>query len=487
MKQQREEEGSSGVGMDSCSTRSQLPWLPIDMVAEILSRLPPKPLLRFRLVCKSWRDTIDSHHFILNLHLPRSRAASPTQLLLQDKSDVFYFDYEPPASTLTQIRLPFSIDKGSSYVWLTSSCNGLLCFLQYDWIKSDYTFRIINPVTGKAVNLSERIYASPLSVWCTCQILWSPPGRDGGGGVYKVLFVYVTVEGVTSLVYTLGLDVAWRPVPNRFKVWEDHISSWECMNYPCINGAAHWVYRSVRKELRGRIAAFDILHEQFREILFPPGCCSPEKNCSRVSRYTPRVVELRGLLALLHTNGEGTLMETWLLTDYSGGVWTKDQTICLLPVYRELRLDMEWRYGSLDVFPAVKISDRELVMKIDTNIPSATFCTSHTKYVTYFFSYDPTLRKTTLLSGVKNERLYIIDCSYDISGPYVESLGEWFIPLPLDKSTGSSYARSLGFTEHVSRHFTWSHMLSIPQRAPLISTVSRRGRAHANMSATPLI
>ncbi|KAF3796067.1 F-box protein [Nymphaea thermarum] len=420
MKKQREEEGSSGVDMNSCSTRSQLPWIPIDMVAEILSRLPPKPLLRFRLVCKSWRDTIDSHHFILNLHLPLSRAASPTQLLLQDKNDVFYCDYEPPASTLTRIRLPFSIDEGNS-IWLTSSCNGLLCFLQYHWRKSVYTFHVINPITGKAANLPECICTT---LWCTCQILWSPPGRDGGGGVYKVLFVYVKAEGVTSLVYTLGLDVAWRPVPNRFKVWEAGTS--ECMHYPCINGAAHCVYSSAREELGGRIAAFDILHEQFREILFPPGCCSPKSNCwgwwGSLRSHTPRVVELRGLLALLHMNGEGTLMETWLLTDYSGGVWTKDQTICLLPVCREIRLDMEWRYGSLDVFPAVKISDRELVMKIHTNIPSATFCTSHTKYVTYFFSYDPTVRKTTLLSGVKNERLYIIDCSYDISGPYVESL-----------------------------------------------------------------
>ncbi|XP_031478336.1 uncharacterized protein LOC116249256 [Nymphaea colorata] len=229
----------------------------------------------------------------------------------------------------------------------------------------------------------------------------------------------MTAEGVTSLVYTLGLDVAWRPVLNRFKVWEDSISTWECMNYPCINGAAHCVYGGAREKLGCRIAAFDILHEQFREILFPPGCCSPEKNCWR---YTPRVAELRGLLALLHMIGEGTLMETWLLTDYSGGVWTKDHTICLQPVYRELRWDMERRYSSLDIFPAVKTSNTELVMKIHINAPSATFRTSCTKYVTCFFSYDPTLRKTILLSGVKNERLYSIDCSYDICGPYVESL-----------------------------------------------------------------
>ncbi|KAJ4881363.1 F-box protein [Raphanus sativus] len=40
-----------------------LPW---DLVEEILSRLPPKPLVRLRTVCKQWKTLVDDNTFINN-------------------------------------------------------------------------------------------------------------------------------------------------------------------------------------------------------------------------------------------------------------------------------------------------------------------------------------------------------------------------------------------------------------------------------------
>ena len=46
-------------------------YLPEDFLRDILLRLPVKPLVRFRLVCKSWSTLLKSHDFATT-HLNRS-------------------------------------------------------------------------------------------------------------------------------------------------------------------------------------------------------------------------------------------------------------------------------------------------------------------------------------------------------------------------------------------------------------------------------
>jgi hypothetical protein len=49
---------------DDETRRMPPPYLPHELVvSEILVRLPVKPLLRFRCVCKAWRDTISGDTF----------------------------------------------------------------------------------------------------------------------------------------------------------------------------------------------------------------------------------------------------------------------------------------------------------------------------------------------------------------------------------------------------------------------------------------
>lgn len=46
------------------------PALPVEVIMEILGRLPLKPLARARLVCKQWRSLIQEHHF-METHMAR--------------------------------------------------------------------------------------------------------------------------------------------------------------------------------------------------------------------------------------------------------------------------------------------------------------------------------------------------------------------------------------------------------------------------------
>ncbi|OMP00954.1 hypothetical protein COLO4_12257 [Corchorus olitorius] len=56
--------------------------LPSSLVLEILSNLPVKALLRFKCVCKSWKDLINSEKFI-NWHLDYSRRRNKLGILMK--------------------------------------------------------------------------------------------------------------------------------------------------------------------------------------------------------------------------------------------------------------------------------------------------------------------------------------------------------------------------------------------------------------------
>ncbi|KAF5814536.1 putative F-box domain-containing protein [Helianthus annuus] len=48
--------------------------LPDDLMYNVLSRLPVKTIIRYKCVCKKWRDLVSDSYFV-NLHLSRSREA----------------------------------------------------------------------------------------------------------------------------------------------------------------------------------------------------------------------------------------------------------------------------------------------------------------------------------------------------------------------------------------------------------------------------
>lgn len=86
--------------------------LSLDVIAEILSRLRVKDLIRFKSVCKAWLQLISSQEFI-QLHLKRS-SLRPIRLLKLD------FDVDC-------CRLPSPDDPCGANFFSGSSCDGLVC------------------------------------------------------------------------------------------------------------------------------------------------------------------------------------------------------------------------------------------------------------------------------------------------------------------------------------------------------------------------
>ncbi|KAK8503635.1 hypothetical protein V6N11_030738 [Hibiscus sabdariffa] len=64
-------------------------YIPVEVIVEILKRLPVKSLMRFRLVCKSW-NTLISHPSFISTHLQASHSRPPNNtpflLLMYDKN-----------------------------------------------------------------------------------------------------------------------------------------------------------------------------------------------------------------------------------------------------------------------------------------------------------------------------------------------------------------------------------------------------------------
>jgi F-box interacting protein len=133
-------------------------YLPEELVLNILSRLPPKSLFRFRCVSKFWHTLIGNPDFFTPNSLNRSILGDPDRsaplLLVTDKHSIgsdfkykhiFYFLSGETLECQSQIilKLNFQFENFT----IVASCNGLLCLHQY---VNDRIY-LWNPATSKAL------------------------------------------------------------------------------------------------------------------------------------------------------------------------------------------------------------------------------------------------------------------------------------------------------------------------------------------------
>ncbi|XP_028752217.1 F-box protein At3g07870-like [Neltuma alba] len=102
------------------------PLLPFEIIVNILKRLPVKSIVRFRCVCKDWKNLFKSPSFIAE-HLRHSDRKNPL-LLLQE-----YNCYDRRAYFCLLDHKMEAVESFSTPPnWgVTGSCNGLLCVKIY--------------------------------------------------------------------------------------------------------------------------------------------------------------------------------------------------------------------------------------------------------------------------------------------------------------------------------------------------------------------
>ncbi|PIN11152.1 hypothetical protein CDL12_16259 [Handroanthus impetiginosus] len=131
--------------------------LPEEIIAEILSRLPVKSLLKFRCVSKSWCSLISSEHFI-KAHLKISKRDTNLtrhkiiSTILQPCYSLKQCSLQPLISGLLSeaVEFDYPMKDPNNAVRIVGCCNGLVCIA----INGKYFF-LWNPSTRKYKKLPD--------------------------------------------------------------------------------------------------------------------------------------------------------------------------------------------------------------------------------------------------------------------------------------------------------------------------------------------
>ncbi|XP_058753567.1 F-box protein CPR1-like [Vicia villosa] len=282
--------------------------LPSEVITEILSRVPAKPLLRLRTICKWWRSLIDSTDFVF-FHLTKSRHSI---IILRQNSRLFELDL----NSMDRVKeLDHPLMCYSNRIKVLGSCNGLLCICNIAddiafWNPSIRKHRIIpsEPLIRKETKenhaittlLAARVYGF---------------GYDSFSGEYKLVSISYFVD-----LHNRSFDSHVKIYTMRTDVWKTLTS----MPYALccartmgvyLSGALHWVVtRDLEPESLDLIVAFDLRFEVFREVKLPG---------SVDGKLDMDVAVLRGMLCMVENRGKDGF-DVWVMREYGlGESWCK--------------------------------------------------------------------------------------------------------------------------------------------------------------------
>ncbi|KAK9277830.1 hypothetical protein L1049_027386 [Liquidambar formosana] len=266
--------------------------LPLDIIAEILSRLPIEDILRCRSVCKTWYGLTKHRHFF-NLQLSQTFYQAPRVILIpKSQNSVFLLDAKQ-----NKVR-EISLENMNRWnLSIMGSCNGLLC-MALDIFPNPVV--VCNPITKEHMVLPES--ATDFHFFDHHVGL----GYDPWTKNYKAVRVYTgTSEFCQFYVITLG-ESSWRQLHAPYRVL---CGGTEGPVY--CEGALYWIIDRVFHIGNEYILTFDLRDEKFRTISFPPNM--------RMPRYNPdwydgnlQLLNLAGCITLVQD--ECRLMHVWRVT-----------------------------------------------------------------------------------------------------------------------------------------------------------------------------
>ncbi|KAL0710567.1 hypothetical protein Bca4012_017545 [Brassica carinata] len=237
--------------------------LPIDLVMEILSRLPVKSIGRCCCVSKLWAPILRLPYF-LELFSTRSSGRPHMLFAYRGKGEVLFFSSPQPqnsdenSSSYVTANYLSSVSHDGSLCYISGPVHGLVCLTFRDKENSKEHL-ICNPSTGQTFTLPQVGKMVGLrSPFKAVSILWYDPIDKKG----KVLFMEQYFDHYFVLkhqVMTLGTQkLEWR----KTKCCTPHRSYHKEI---CINGVLY--YRAVHAYTDSPIiVCFDFRSEEFSSI-----------------------------------------------------------------------------------------------------------------------------------------------------------------------------------------------------------------------------
>ncbi|TVU09287.1 hypothetical protein EJB05_42749, partial [Eragrostis curvula] len=327
---------ASVIRWPSCRRRrAASPVLPEELVVwEILVRLPAKPLLRCRAVCRSWRRRTSEAAFLLAHHrrqpslplvsfhgpLPAAQRqpyrrlparARPIRAVVDAALDTL--DLRPSPSVRNPV-LGFNDYNYYRDYCVHASCDGLLLLSL-----GNNRFYLCNPATRQWTGLPSLTGATGVALY-----------PHVSSGEYRVLYwkggAFVNHRDVVYHVLTVGSSSSAAPAPRRIETAASASPSakrfvaagWlHRSDHPAVplRGCLHWILQGSPPEKV--IVVFYTAAESFRTMPSPV-----------VAAWDwPRLLEMDATLAVSWVDKSQTMMKLWVLRDYERGVWSLTRRI----------------------------------------------------------------------------------------------------------------------------------------------------------------
>ncbi|KAK3195754.1 hypothetical protein Dsin_027064 [Dipteronia sinensis] len=382
---------------------------PFEILYNILGRLPVKEIIRFRCVCKAWRDLVVDPNFI-STHL-NLQTEDSDRCLLQYKAgrhgggkDFFVAFNARNFAEHSNLEVPFSCE--TNYFKMVGSVNGLLC-LSLSFSLFGRTLYLWNPSIWKLKILRGSCFRRQIEKWQTdFAIGFGFHHRTNDYKIVRIMYFteigepYVEREPPRVEVFSLARN-SWRKVgTNSGSYARDKTST------VVVNGCVHWfAYRT--KDASGKfILAFDFDSEEFGEITLPK---YHHNGDSQFHGHRPEafLAVLRESLALIASFYKNRLIcyNIWVMREYGmAESWSKQYSVvpkdrifrCLGIVNnRDLMLDAGDEKGVISYELDKQEYNKPLVFDEDLD----GLITFHESLVLYEEGFRLTPRKDLLVKG----------------------------------------------------------------------------------------
>jgi F-box interacting protein len=289
------------------SSPTSILTLPIDLVAEILCRLPVNLLLQLRFLCKSFNSLISDYNFAKKQL--RMSTAPRHHLIVRSKNNLgepCLLDSPLPSvfSTsrviLTQTELNYPVSLNYGICWKVCSCDGILCINPTNI--GERSAILWNPSIRKFKRL-------PLLEY---ELKYSPIysfGYDHFIDSYKIIVVTSTCfekGNIEVSVHTLGTNY-WRRIHNI------PVSGWIRESGIFVSGTINWMVFDVWNSRLTTIVSLDLEKESY-QILPQPDL---EGN------VWTNIGMLRDCLCIFDSSN-GMFFDVWIMKEYGNREsWTK--------------------------------------------------------------------------------------------------------------------------------------------------------------------
>ncbi|XP_058739600.1 F-box/kelch-repeat protein At3g23880-like [Vicia villosa] len=349
--------------------------VPEELIAEVLSILPVKSILRFKCVCKPWEFLISDHFFVKKqLHQSQKRNMHLALILCRPHVNTISYYYDRDSSvvpislknllcnpSLTITILPQHRMRYKRCFRVIGSINGLLCLFNSHIIRHgpygpydrDTCFRLWNPATKK---ISQKL-GSITHPNChpyfggenQSNYLRFAFGYDNSTDTYKVVAFCPNEVRIFSFRDNAWKNIPCFPVVPYYRVALVRHREQRVNEGVYLNGTVNWLAIPNSKYFWGQyggytdppaidqfvIISLDLGRETYNQLLLP-------RDLVEVPPIFPTISVLRDCLCFsYHINT--THFAIWMMTEF--GVqesWTQFLNIS----YADLQIDYESRrYG----------------------------------------------------------------------------------------------------------------------------------------------